>query len=172
VRKFTPPSPRTSTCPGSGAKVTSTSPSLLKEKPFAPIAIESSPAVPMTRSSSPGSPSAIAISISGKLFSDAAPGPKNPPDWSSVRLSTVPATPEMEMESVFAVVAAPHAIGVAPKWSPPSTTTSVASSPASIVAVTVFAPASYAQDSAAAVAGKAAKAKRIVPARTISRMCA
>ena len=126
----------------------------------------------MTRSSSLASPSATVISISGKFVSVAAPGPNPPPDSSRVRLSSVPAPPVMEMESVLVVVAAPHAVGVAPKWSAPPTTTSVASPLRSMVAVTAFVPALYEQDSAAASAGKTAMTKKIAPVRTTIRMCA
>jgi hypothetical protein len=46
-------------------------------------------------------------------------------------VSTVPADPEIEMELVFAVVAAPHAVGVgvAPYQIAPETTSSVAWAP-------------------------------------------
>ena len=73
---------------------------------------------------------------------------------------------------MFVVVAAPHAAGVAPKWSAPPTTTSVASPPGSMVAVTAFVVALYEQDSAAASAGKTAMTKKIAPVRTTIRMCA
>src|SRR5215510_13712710 len=86
------------------------------------------------------------------LNSGENPGAKLPPRWSRVSVSALPTSPAMLIVSVFVVVAAPHAVGDAPKWSAPPTTTSVACPPAAIVALTVFVALSYVHDSAA-VAG-------------------
>ena len=142
--------------------MTSTSPSELRERPFAPIAIESLPAVPTMTTTSVASPSATAVSISPGFVSEVKPGPRKPADSSIVRLSVVPADPAIAMELVFAVVAAPQAEGTAPNQiSPDAVTWSVAVPVGSIVAVTARVPGLYEQVSAAAVAGHAASTKSI-----------
>ncbi len=134
-----PPPPTSSIELGSGVIVTSTSVSLLNETPFAPIASASADAVPRTTISSPVSPRLTASSISAMPVDSAlAPGASAPPDWSTISFSTEPTAPLTEMESVLAVVAAPHAVGVSPKWISPPTTASVAVPPAPIPAVTDF----------------------------------
>jgi hypothetical protein len=88
-----------------------------------------------------------------------------------VRRSTEPAAPETWIEFVFVVVAAPHGAGVAPKSSSPVAATSrVAAEPVEIVAVTTRVPASYVQDSGAAVAVWTPKMTRMLPHRARSRV--
>ena len=61
---------------------------------------------------------------------------------SRISVSVVPTAPSIEIESVFVVVAAPHAAGTRPKWSAPPETTSVAVEPSATTAVTDFATGS------------------------------
>ena len=100
------------------------------------------PAVPMTTSWSAASPRSTAISISGTFVSEVAPGPSSPPERSSAIVSVVPIVPLSWIVSVFAVVAAPQAIGTAPKRiCPAAPTRRPAWPPEGIVAVTDFAAA-------------------------------
>jgi hypothetical protein len=84
---------------------------------------------------------------------------------SSVSVSVVPGFPEIEIASVFVVVAAPHAVGESPKWSAPPETTSVALEPSPTTAVTVRVAASYAHDCGAAGAGPTSTAATTPAAR-------
>ena len=68
------------------------------------------------------------------VVSAVAPGANAPPDMSMSSVSTVPALPEMEIVSVFVVVAAPHA--APPNQISLPETLSTPSSPLAIEAVT------------------------------------
>ena len=95
----------------------SRSPSESIATPFWPAAIRSLALEPMMTSVSVRSPSAVASSISGMLNSEVKPGPKKASDMSRVRTSFDPEDPATETESVFVLVAAPHATGTCPKRS-------------------------------------------------------
>jgi hypothetical protein len=137
VSVFGPPSPNTSTTPSPGDSVTSASASAFSAIPLVPTEIVSGASVPSTTTRSDASPSRAVISIS-ELPDDSAvaPGPNAPPVWSMVRVSPEPSAPEIVIESVLDVVAAPQATGVAPKRISVAATTSVACVPAAIAAVT------------------------------------
>ncbi len=145
---------------GFGVNSTSTSPSAFTDMPNWPAAIRSALSVAYTTIVSVASPMFAVISISGMFDSVAKPGPKTPPRLSRMRRSLDPELPLTTIEFVFVVVAAPHATGLAPKWSAPLTTTNVASPPVAMVAVTTRVPASYVHDSTAAAAGPTSKPVR------------